>query len=282
LIEFLVGIAIDQKAASADLAFLNRTSLNSKQLAQCLGELDRIPALPPLADKFDLPERLIALDLALTNVRERAPLIGWREGWECSGPMAWSWSARLFTQGIDYDPTLRMINRLYDRLAAAFRITPRPARELQLNEIEEDAAAVWSQYKNTSRLDKLFMQPSRRGEFIGVGLTGNRVGSFRKAQTAADRDEQIHRNLRIGFALAQFHADIGRYPAKLDELTPKYLNRIPNDLLSDKPLIYKTEGDGYLLYSVGANGVDDEGRTVDDQPQGDDIAVRMPPPPRKK
>ena len=39
---------------------------------------------------------------------------------------------------------------------------------------------------------------------------------------------------------------------------------------------------GYLLYSFGLNGKDDEGRWADDQPQGDDIRVRVPLPPLKK
>ena len=43
-----------------------------------------------------------------------------------------------------------------------------------------------------------------------------------------------------------------------------------------KALIYRSTDDGYLLYSVGVNGVDDKGRTADDEPPGDDLVVRMP------
>jgi len=47
-------------------------------------------------------------------------------------------------------------------------------------------------------------------------------------------------------------------------------------------LIYRLEHDGYLLYSVGVNGLDDDGRGPDDQPRGDDLSVRMPPPIRER
>jgi len=49
-------------------------------------------------------------------------------------------------------------------------------------------------------------------------------------------------------------------------------------------LIYRLEDAGYLLYSIGPDGNDDGGRGYDDEPPGDDIAVRMPVPelPRKK
>ena len=48
-----------------------------------------------------------------------------------------------------------------------------------------------------------------------------------------------------------------------------------------KPLIYKPEANGYLLYSVGANGKDDGGRSFGDDPPGDDLVVRMPVPEQK-
>jgi hypothetical protein len=107
--------------------------------------------------------------------------------------------------------------------------------------------------------------------------------AFDKVQSAAERSEQEERNLHLAFVLAAYRQDQGRYPEKLDKLAPKYLAKIPDDLFSGKPLIYRPEGKGYLLYSVGPNGTDDEGRGPDDAPRGDDLSVRMPvPEPRRK
>jgi len=62
-------------------------------------------------------------------------------------------------------------------------------------------------------------------------------------------------------ALAQFHNEHLRWPTSLDDLIPKYLTAIPADPFStDKaPLRYKPNNDGYVLYSVGPNRVDDGG-----------------------
>jgi hypothetical protein len=57
---------------------------------------------------------------------------------------------------------------------------------------------------------------------------------------------------------------------------PKYLPAAPVELFRKEPLVYKRDGDGYLLYSVGPNGKDDEARTRDDMPAGDDLIVRSP------
>lgn len=104
------------------------------------------------------------------------------------------------------------------------------------------------------------------------------VPPFRKVQEAGDRQEQVQRNLHVAIALAAHQRDHGTYPKKLDELTPKYLATVPPDLFTGKALVYMPSGDGYLLYSLGDNGLDDQGRSHDDDPQGDDIRVRMPLP----
>jgi hypothetical protein len=39
---------------------------------------------------------------------------------------------------------------------------------------------------------------------------------------------------------------------------------------------------GYLFYSVGINGKDEEGRFTDDDPPGDDVRVRIPLPALKR
>ena len=81
--------------------------------------------------------------------------------------------------------------------------------------------------------------------------------------------------------MAAYHADQGRYPAKLDDLAPNYLAAIPGDIFSGKPLIYKPTEKGYLFYSIGQNGKDDGGRWYDDDPPGDDPNVKMPLPEKK-
>ena len=81
--------------------------------------------------------------------------------------------------------------------------------------------------------------------------------------------------LQLGFALAAYRADAGTYPPTLATLIPKYCREVPADRLTAKPLVYRPQADGYLLYSAGDNGVDDGGRTSDAKPPGDDIVVQV-------
>ena len=92
-----------------------------------------------------------------------------------------------------------------------------------------------------------------------------------KVQDAVDRAAQGRDNLAVAFALARYKADRGGYPGELGGLVPKYLDRVPGDLFSGKPLVYRPGGGGYVLYSVGMNGRDDGGRGYSDDPPGDDL-----------
>ena len=276
LIEMLVGFALVRIASDADLVFIDKAKLSTKRIQEFRRELEQLPPMASLADHLDLTERFMFLDSA-TMVAGRGTGNNKSGGARYKIPAKGSpLVKRLFTRSINWDPALRNTNRFFDRCVAAARLTERAARQREMDKIEAEINLAIQEAKDAGVGGWFFYGPTRRGEMIGNVLLGLLMPAFDKIQTAADRNEQTHRNLHLAFALAAFRADTGHYPAKLDELAPKYLDNIPNDLFSDKPLIYKLDGDGYLLYSVGPNGKDDAGKTQDDEPKGDDIAVRMP------
>jgi hypothetical protein len=155
-------------------------------------------------------------------------------------------------------------------------MTDRSAREQEMANISQESTLLKQEVDDTGSVEQHFMGPTGRVEMIGNSLIGLFLKPFDKLQSAAERCEQTQRNLHLAFALAAFQRDNGRDPAKLDELAPKYLEKIPNDLFSGKPLIYRLEEKGYLLYSVGPNGTDEQGHGIDDEPRGDDLTVRVP------
>ena len=287
LIEHLVGVAIDNLASQADLTFLDSAKLDAKQAMKCLQDLQKLPPKTRLSDFVDTYERFMFLD---------AILLVDRRGTQCIAEFA-GVNRDLFAQAldpkanpvlydIDWDPALRSANRFYDRCAAAMRVQDRPTREKQLAEIANDLAKIKSDLFDLGGISALVdaKKPGERGKLLGDlmlalwGLPGLPTG---KLQQTADRDEQKARNLHLAFGLAAYRSDIGKYPAKLDNLAPKYLPKIPDDLFTGKPLIYCPAADGYLLYSFGVNGIDDQGRNDEDNPPGDDLRVRMPLPPTK-
>lgn len=82
---------------------------------------------------------------------------------------------------------------------------------------------------------------------------------------------------RLAVALAAWKLEKGTFPESLDELKSGLLEEIPPDPLSGSPFVYKRTEEGYLLYSVGCNGVDDKGEKKESwNSEKDDISVRVP------
>ena len=64
----------------------------------------------------------------------------------------------------------------------------------------------------------------------------------------------------IACALERYHFVHGEYPKTLDALAPGFLDKIPADIITGKPLKYRVKKDGqFILYSVGWNEKDDGG-----------------------
>ncbi len=62
----------------------------------------------------------------------------------------------------------------------------------------------------------------------------------------------------------------GRAPVSLDALEEGYIGNVPTDVVTGGSLRYKrNEKEGFLLYSVGWDGVDQGGLSEEDSSEGD-------------
>lgn len=66
---------------------------------------------------------------------------------------------------------------------------------------------------------------------------------------------------RAALAIEIFRADHnGERPPTLDVLVPAYVKQIPKDPFNGQPLRYILRSTGYVVYSIGADGKDDQGK----------------------
>ena len=66
---------------------------------------------------------------------------------------------------------------------------------------------------------------------------------------------------RTALAVERYRIDRGRLPEKLVDISPEYLDKVPNDPYDDGRLHYARREQGYVIYSVGRNGMDDGGKS---------------------
>jgi hypothetical protein len=284
LIEGLVGLAIDGLAGVGDISFLNRVKEDTKRLQDCLHDLQSLPPLPVIADKVNIAERFVFLDTVMKLDRFGIPYMESLSGKpaEESNPLR-NLMGDLMLQGIDWDPALRNINLWFDRIVLIAREKDRASRAKQWDQINADLKAI-KEKLDSGELGETIVEekldPRARGKVVGDILILLMTPAVQRLSDSADRLKQVQDNLCVGFALAWYHCDHGHYPKSLDALAPKYLQQIPKDIFSGKPLIYRPSERGFVLYSVGMNGKDDGGQGYGDTPRGDDLVVRIPLPER--
>ncbi len=84
----------------------------------------------------------------------------------------------------------------------------------------------------------------------------------------------------VGVAIARYHLQHERYPEKLEDLVPRYLEAVPEDPLSDPaaPLRLRVTPDGAaaVVYSVGIDGVDNGGRSRNERGRGFEDGTDVP------
>jgi hypothetical protein len=67
----------------------------------------------------------------------------------------------------------------------------------------------------------------------------------------------------VACALERYRQANGKFPETLDALTPRFIEKLPIDIIGGQPLKYHRTDDGqFVLYSVGWNEKDDGGSTV--------------------
>ena len=79
---------------------------------------------------------------------------------------------------------------------------------------------------------------------------------FARAQTSVDL-------ARLACALERYRLANGQFPETLEALAPKFIEKLPHDLITGQPLKYHRTDDGqFVLYSVGWNQTDDSGQVA--------------------
>ncbi len=112
-----------------------------------------------------------------------------------------------------------------------------------------------------------------------------------KVVGAENRARAVIGSTIVALACERFHHTNGRFPTSIAEIPTSLLPNVPDDPFNAKPLNFKTLDDGIVIYSVGADLVDDGGTNLDLTAKvGGDVGFklllpekrRQPAPPRMK
>ena len=80
-----------------------------------------------------------------------------------------------------------------------------------------------------------------------------------RASMRSSRAQSTAQQAGLACALERYFLAQGKYPDALTDLLPKYLAKVPHEVVSTNAMHYQQTAQGFLLYSIGWDGKDDGG-----------------------
>jgi hypothetical protein len=241
----LVSVALQGVMKSAGIMVLHYGSFDTAQAHDMVCQLQKMPRGISVATAIDLSEKLMFVDATLAMATERDSHL------ERLG--------KGLTTGTDWNTVLKDGVAFYDQIRIAASIED---RKMRYQEAERLTLELENRINEAKRFEsKLWtaLSPRTRTRQCTTIMLAYLVPEIRGMLSAADRCDANYDMFVTAAALAEYRAVEGDYPDTLDKLVPNILKTLPIDLYSDKPFVYHRKGDGYVLYSVFENGVDDNG-----------------------
>ncbi|HEX3602082.1 MAG TPA: hypothetical protein VHU84_18150 [Lacipirellulaceae bacterium] len=295
LVDQLVGISISNDACNGTAILLQEGHPSPAQARQVMKDLASLESFSGVAESIDHMERATHLSLILLLAQGKVD----PKELKLMGLENIAYSKYL---AIDWNVALENSNDYFDRYAAAARLPTYAARKQAMAHLDSDLNRIARGFGADSIVAAILSRSARSANAAQI-LTALLMPAFVNVLDAQDRQDTKLDLIRLAAALAVFRAEHGNYPAKLEELVPTVLEKLPADLYNAKPFLYKPIGGSFLLYSAGENGIDDGGSNIvrhifegqeydfDDEsapplPQpipasADDIAIRVPRLPTK-
>jgi beta-lactamase regulating signal transducer with metallopeptidase domain len=278
MIERLVGIAIDNIADQCIGGVVGTGKLTQAQCETLSKALAALPPLSDLSESYDIFERWNQHDfvfLLATNSSRAIDAFPVNSYWGTQQESQQHFS-RIFgaleRSRVEWDYVLQRQNEVADELVACMRLPNNPQGRKQ----NDDFSAKMDQWIKTAEGEGLLPRPGESkqaySERVARAITGTLIGpGTRRAAEMYWRDQVIDSTLSPLLQLARAKAQTGQWPTTLANI-PTALAADPYSGGGNKPFHVLITDKGARVYSIGANGIDDDG-ILDTQNHKDDLGT---------
>jgi hypothetical protein len=250
LVEQITACSLEMVATQTLRDILSEHRINAARLAELQKDYEQMIAdenfvIGLAAEKislYDEIQRCFTADgpggghLYIKRIRDVAELFDWSD--------TDSWLVTNFVRVLFTHPnkqqTLTAANKFYDYIQEATFKTPARIRTEQID------------------IDRELQRCTSGNVLLSIFLPSfERIIEY-SYQNKAD----VQATLAI-IAILRYKQDTGDYPENLEQLTDdSYLQELPMDPYTDKPLVYRRTADNFILYSFGRNFKDDDGEVA--------------------
>jgi hypothetical protein len=267
LVETLAGYSVENMSSRGILTLLEQTRPSSATVKQYRSDLEKLPPIRSVSDIVNVSERCTYIDAMLT--------IAWGQpdamellAVEPEVGKAAHMFRRVPIRAFDWDETLKTGNAYYDRMVSAMRLPTHALRRAAIEKLDSDL----HERATLRNFDPRGKRDIETSQAFAAVIAASMLPSAAKVREGEDVLRQTATHIDVALALCEFRNDRDRYPEQLAELVPKYLAKMPVDQFTGTKPIYRRTEAGYLLYSVGPNMKDEDGRK---DGKADDLAVTI-------
>lgn len=266
IIEQLVGIAILGIAQGLEEKVALSGKLSAKELLDYRSKMMKTRAKPNVAKSFGEFERLMYLDCVQQvmkgGIRSLSEIQALGSGASGSRTRMQELLDKVITSSTDWMTTMEVGNKMFDKFGKSMKTEDWIEKGKALASMDEELKKMSEAINSTTAIRAFLGGPEFRGKMMGRILVSMLMPAL-NAATAAEQRIQISDDLSyLTFSIAAFKAETGLYPNSLDELADKIDGDYPTDRFSNDDFLYRPNGDGFVVYSVGVNGKDDNGDGV--------------------
>jgi hypothetical protein len=198
-------------------------------------------------------EQLVKLTQTVSNAEDLSTISWAFAGERCAGISMFKNPASLSLEGDGYKIPSTLILELYKALGLADRDAViyldlindcMETTQLPLHQRQRTAGTIEAKFKATSKNHILLyaIMPAF-SRIISINIS-----SIAHLRTA-----------RVALAVQRYRLATGNLPDTLEDLVPTYLDTVPKDPFDGRSLRYEKLETGFIVYSLGLDGVDDGG-----------------------
>ncbi len=232
---------------SADSPSTNSLS----RLTPLLLKLDQQTSLPRAlaGERVYFLERETQKDIA-SGIYYQTPFDNWPTNLHALGPLIYKYGGHELPDRLHY---LELLSSAIESAETSSAAMLRFANDTATKH-PRDAKPAWSQTRTSNTADTL--------PFL-IRITLSFQAQCRLA--------------RVAVAVESYRNRHGKLPNQMNDLVPAYLDKIPDDPFSASGVLYQRTAEGYRIYSVDEDGLDDGGKdhTERNKPLTSDLVFKV-------
>ncbi len=283
----MLSHALEQTVCMAIVELTVHPGFTRDLAEECLTDLNSLPPASTMSEKMAVGEKAMLLDV-VNQIIQKGP-----EGlarvsmlWlESQGEIPPIKSSEIEKRGLsknwskDFETVWRqtpsIISTDFDSMATALKTGDPRLRLKQVSQLQKEISEQYQENRMYAIFDNDQSEQDLRdaSQILSQGKLPGEVDAedivaYLNTMWFPDvtflLNSEISSRVRSGtlpvvLALGAYRTENGRLPNNLKDLVPGYFPQIPVGAVFKAPLVYKKSGDGYSLYSLGPDGIDDGG-----------------------